>query len=83
MSSYDALLAQALALSGPERGRLAARLLGSLEPEDERLSAEEWDAAWTAEVLARQREVHEGRVEAIEGGEARARVRAAIAARRT
>lgn len=81
MSSYDALLAQALELTGPERGRLAARLLGSLEPGGEELSAEEWDAAWAGEIASRRRDVQDGRVETIEGGEARARVRAAIAAR--
>jgi putative addiction module component (TIGR02574 family) len=82
MSSFEALLAQAMALPVPERGMLVARLLGSLEPADEDLSPEAWEAVWTEELTRRLRDLREGRVVPVEGGVARARVRAAVAARR-
>jgi putative addiction module component (TIGR02574 family) len=82
MSSFEVLLAQAMALPVPERGMLVARLLGSLEQADEDLSPEAWEAVWTEELMRRLRDLREGRVVAVEGGVARARVRAAVAARR-
>lgn len=63
MTSFEAVLDQALKLSDEERSKVAASLLNSLEPEDgEELSLEEWDGAWSAELDKRLREI------SIEGG---------------
>jgi hypothetical protein len=70
MAAYDVLLDQALQLSEGERGKLAARLLQSLDPDDDdELSPEQWDDAWSAELDQRVREVREGTVELIDGDE--------------
>lgn len=67
MAAYDVLLDQALQLTDEERGRLAARLLQSLDPDDDNeLSAEQWDDAWSAELDQRVREVREGTVELVD-----------------
>jgi hypothetical protein len=63
MAAYDVLIDQALQLSDEERGKLAARLLQSLDPADE-LSPEQWDDLWSAELDQRVREVREGTVRA-------------------
>ena len=60
--ALENLLAQALNLSDEERGTLAARLLQSLEPDEEPLSPEEWRAAWTDELSRRLREYRAGDV---------------------
>jgi putative addiction module component (TIGR02574 family) len=82
VTAFEALLAQALQLPDDERGKLAARLLGSLEPEAEELSPQEWEEAWSAEVDHRLREVRDGSVDTVDGADARARVRAALDALR-
>jgi hypothetical protein len=70
MAAYDVLLDQALQLSDEERGKLAARLLQSLDPDDDdELSPEQWDDVWSAELDQRVREVREGTVELIDGDE--------------
>ena len=69
MAADDVLLEQALQLSDEERGKLAARLLQSLDPDDEELSPEPWDEAWSAELDQRVREVREGTVELVDGDE--------------
>jgi putative addiction module component (TIGR02574 family) len=70
MAAYDVLLDQALQLSDEERGKLAARLFKSLDPDDDdELSPEQWDAAWSAELDRRIREVREGTVELVDGDE--------------
>jgi hypothetical protein len=70
MAAYDVLLDQALQLSEEERGKLAARLLQSLDPDDDdELSPEQWDDVWSAELDQRVREVREGTVELIDGDE--------------
>jgi hypothetical protein len=70
MAAYDVLLDQALQLSDEERGKLAARLLQSLDPDDDDdLSPEQWDDVWFAELDQRVREVREGAVELIDGDE--------------
>jgi len=68
MAAYDVLLKQALQLSDEERGKLVARLLQSLDPDDE-LSPEQWDKAWSTELDQRVREVREGTVELVDGDE--------------
>jgi len=69
MAAYDVVLDQALQLSDEERGKLAARLLQSLDPDDDELSPEQWDDVWSAELDQRVREVREGTVELIDGDE--------------
>lgn len=70
MTVFEAVLDQALKLPDEERGKLAARLLNSLEPDDgDHLSAEEWDGAWSAELDKRVREIREGTVELVDGDE--------------
>ena len=83
MAALDTVLEQALRLTDHERGDLIAQLLRSLEPNDgEEVGGEEWEAAWSAELDQRVREIRDGSVELIDGDEALARVRAAIDARR-
>ncbi len=82
VTAFEALLAQALQLPDDERGKLAARLLGSLEPDGDELSPEEWEAAWSTEIDRRIREVREGSVQPVDGADARAQVRAALDALR-
>jgi hypothetical protein len=70
MTVFEAVLDQALKLPDEERGKLAARLLSSLESDDgDQLSDEEWDGAWAAELDKRVREVREGTVELVDGDE--------------
>jgi putative addiction module component (TIGR02574 family) len=69
MAAYDVLLDQALQLSHEERGKLATRLLQSLEPDDDELSPEQWDDGWSAELDQRVREVREGAVDLVDGDE--------------
>jgi hypothetical protein len=70
MAAYAVLLGQALRLSDEERGKLAARLLQSLDPDDDdELSPEQWDDVWSAELDQRVREVRAGTVELIDGDE--------------
>jgi hypothetical protein len=78
---FETILADALQLPDAERGELAARLLRSLEDadSDDDLSAEAWEAEWSAELDQRVREIREGTVEGIDGPDARAQIRAAIA----
>lgn len=83
MAALKTVLEQALQLSDDERGELIGQLLRSLEPDDgEDLIADEWLAAWSAELGQRAREVRDGAVELIDGDEALAGVRRSITARR-
>ena len=83
MAAVNAVVEQALRLPDAERSELLALLLRSFEPDDdEELTSSEWEAAWTAELDERVRDIREGRVELIDGDDALARVRASIDARR-
>ena len=74
--AFETLLDQALQLAEEERGELAARLLRSLEPEDgDAPTTQEWEAAWSAELDRRVREVREGRVQLVDGDEVMAELR--------
>lgn len=74
--AFETLLDQALQLGEEERGELAARLLRSLEPEDgDEPTTQEWEAAWSAELHRRVREVREGRVQLVDGDEVMAELR--------
>lgn len=73
------VLEQALQLSDDERGELIARLVLSFEADDGgEMEAIEWEAAWSEELDRRLHDIREGRVQLVDGGDARARVRAAI-----
>jgi hypothetical protein len=69
MAAYAVPLDQAHPLSDEERGKLAARLLQSLDPDDDELSSEQLGDARSAELDQRVREVQEGTVELIGGDE--------------
>ncbi len=74
--AFEILLAQALLLPEEERGALATRLLHSLEPDDDdEPDARAWEAACSAELDHRIREVREGRVELVEGDDVIAALR--------
>lgn len=66
-AALDRLLADALALSGPERARLATRLIESLEPTE---SDADHDAAWVTEIERRRGELESGAVKGIPVDEA-------------
>lgn len=84
MSAFASLLTQALQLPHDERAELAMQLLRSLEPDNEgELTTDEWEAAWSAEIDRRVREVDDGRVELLDGDEVHAAVRAWLDARPT
>jgi hypothetical protein len=83
MSALESLLEQALRLPDAERGKLAMQLLRTLEPEDEdEVSKEEWEAAWSAELDRRVREVDDGSAELLDGDEVLAEARAWLDAQR-
>lgn len=83
MAGLANVVEQALQLNDSERGELIARLLRSLDPDDgDEVTGEEWNAAWSAELDLRIREIRDGAVELVDGDEARARVRGVIDARR-
>lgn len=83
MAGLTSVLEQALQLSDDERGELLARLVRSFEADDgEEVGGVEWEAAWSEELDRRVDDIREGRVELVDGDDARARVRAAISRRR-
>lgn len=69
MAVADQLFEQALTLSDEERRKLTARLLKTLpeEPDGDLLSDEEWQEAWHAELLRRDRDIEDGTAELIDG----------------
>lgn len=70
-SSPQQLLMEALELPTVDRGRLAARLIESLEAETDK----DADEAWADEIQQRLKEIDEGRVEMIPWDEVRRRLR--------
>ncbi|HWO21646.1 MAG TPA: addiction module protein [Kofleriaceae bacterium] len=77
--AFEALLDQVLKLPDEERGEFVSRLLRSLEPEDgDELGAQEWDAAWSAEISHRIREIRDGSVELVDGDDVLAELRAIV-----
>ena len=83
MSALESLLEQALQLPDAERGKLAMRLLRTLEPDDEgEVTGDEWEAAWSAEIDRRVREVDDGSAELLDGDEVLAEGRAWLDAQR-
>jgi hypothetical protein len=83
MSALESLLEQALQLPEAERGKLAVQLLRTLDPDDEdELTRGEWEAAWSAEIDRRVREVDDGTAELLDGDEVLAEARAWLDAQR-
>lgn len=74
-ATFKTVAAQALKLPDEERGELAALLMESLDPEEEQLSSEEWDVAWSAEIDRRLREIREGSAELVDGEDVLAELR--------
>jgi hypothetical protein len=69
--AIDNVLEHALALDATQRAELAAALLRSLEPDDrETLDEAEWNAAWSAELQRRLRDLEDGRTQPIAQSEA-------------
>jgi hypothetical protein len=83
MSALESLLEQALQLPDAERGKLAMQLLRTLEPDDEdEVIGDEWEAAWSAEIDRRVKEVDDGSAELLDGDEVLAEARAWLGAQR-
>jgi hypothetical protein len=77
MVALDALFEQALQLPDDQRGTLAVQLLRTLEPDDEEeVTGDEWQAAWSVEIDRRVREVDDGTAELLDGDEVLADARA-------
>jgi hypothetical protein len=76
MPAFDSVLDQALQLPDEERGKLATRLLHSLEPDDgDEPGPQEWEAMWSAELEHRVRQIRDGSVELVDGDEVLAEIR--------
>jgi putative addiction module component (TIGR02574 family) len=75
-SEAQKLLDQVLKLPVAARAELAERLLRSLDDEDDegRVSADEYNAAWGAELARRIKEIEDGTVKLIPWDEARRRI---------
>jgi putative addiction module component (TIGR02574 family) len=71
----DEIVAEALKLDRRARGKLASRLLRSLDDEREKLSPEACDKLWLEEAERRLEEWEQGKVEGIPGEEVFARAR--------
>jgi putative addiction module component (TIGR02574 family) len=65
---------EAMRLPAPDRARLAADLLGSLDGDDEELDPREHEAAWSNEIAERLRAVDSGEVKPVAWSEARRRI---------
>lgn len=79
MAAIDHLLEEALQLPERERGELAARLLRSLDPDDgDEVGPADWEAAWSAEIDERVRQVRDGTADLADGDEVLAELDAAV-----
>jgi putative addiction module component (TIGR02574 family) len=77
--AIEKVLQEALALPREDRARVLEALQESLEPEDQEVLTEAaWEAAWTAEIDRRLRDLDEGRATAISYEEFKSRVRARL-----
>ncbi|HEY0192736.1 MAG TPA: addiction module protein [Kofleriaceae bacterium] len=55
---------------GSQPGKLASRLLQSLDPDDgDEPSTDQWNEAWSAELAQRVHEIRTGSVELVDGDE--------------
>ena len=73
IQSPQQLLSQAMELPSPERGRLAAMLIDSLDTEVDN----DADQAWSDEIQRRIDDINTGRVQLIPWSEVRRRMRGA------
>lgn len=73
--TFKTVAAQALELPDEERGELAALLLESLDPDEEHLSSEDWDVAWSTEIDRRLREIREDTADLVDGEDVLAELR--------
>jgi len=74
----DEVVAEALKLDRKARGKVASRLLRSLDDEQEKLSPEESEKLWLEEAVRRLEEWEQGKVKGIPSEEVFARARAAL-----
>ncbi len=72
----EEIVAEALKLDRKARGKVASRLLRSLDDEQENLSPEECERLWLEEAERRLEEWEQGKVMGISGEEVFARARA-------
>jgi hypothetical protein len=82
VTRLETLMAEALELPERDRAAFAARLLRSLEPDDEPVTVEEWEAAWGEEIERRVQQIRSGNVELVDGDEVLKAARARLTARR-
>ena len=75
---FDQIITAALSLSRDARGKLAERLLASLEAEEDIEDPETVERAWIDEVKRRQERFLRGEIREIPADEALARVRAGL-----
>ena len=73
IQSPQQLLSQAMELPSPERGRLAAMLIDSLDTEVDN----DADQAWSDEIQRRIDDINTGRVQLVPWSEVRRRMRGA------
>ena len=78
LPEFDQLVTAALALSPDERGKLAERLLASLEDEEDLEDSGSVERAWIDEVKRRQERFRRGEIREVPADEALARVRAGL-----
>jgi len=76
--TVEQLTEEILSLPGEARALLVDRLVESLDPAEDSNIRD----LWAAEARRRREEVRSGRVKSVPGGEALARVRESLAARR-
>lgn len=79
--AVEKIIQEVLALPPEDRARVANALRDSLDPEEESLTEEEWEAAWGEELKRRLQEIDEGRAELIPAEEVFAALRARFPAR--
>ncbi|MFO8024454.1 addiction module protein [Thiohalophilus sp.] len=74
--SINDLEKEVFALPGENRVRIALDLIRSLDKDNESLSREEWEAAWTEEIRRRLEDIQAGRVELLDAEQVMAELRA-------
>ncbi|MDZ7805364.1 addiction module protein [Thiohalophilus sp.] len=74
--SINDLEKEVFALPREDRARIALDLIRSLDKDDEPISREEWEAAWSEEIRRRLEDIQEGRVELLDAEQVMADLRA-------
>jgi hypothetical protein len=65
-------------LATKERASVAAKLLRSIDHDDEELTPKKWEAQWTEEIGRRVQDIQSGKAKLIDGDEALAHVRTTL-----